>query len=76
VGEGNNGPIGEGTMKEQKTKKTMENQFKREFDVQWIKGKSGNTYLCPSTSLERINKPTETQLKLICVEESNNPQND
>ena len=74
--EGNNSPIWEGIMKQQKTQKTVENQFKKELDVRWIKAKSGNTYLCPTNSLQRIGKPTEDQLKMICVEESNNPQND
>ncbi len=49
---------------------------KIEIGVQWIKAKSGNTYLCPVDSLRRLPDPTEDQLKLICVDESNNPQND
>jgi hypothetical protein len=52
------------------------NQFKKEFSVKWIKANSGNTYLCPVNALDRIENPTEEQLKMICVEESANPQND
>ena len=49
---------------------------KRDFNVQWIRAESGNTYLCPVNALRRVHQPTEEQLKLICVEESTNPQND
>jgi hypothetical protein len=49
---------------------------KREISLQWIKAESGNTYLCPTSSLKRIDNPTEEDLKKICVDESQNPQND
>ena len=49
--------------------------FKQELSVQWIKGESGNTYLCPVNALKRISNPTEDQLKTICVDESANPEN-
>ena len=52
------------------------NEFKRELGVQWIKSDSGTTYLCPVASLQRLDNPTEEQLKLICVDESENPQNE
>ena len=52
------------------------NEFKRELGVQWIKSDSGATYLCPVASLQRLENPTEEQLKLICVDESDNPQNE
>jgi hypothetical protein len=52
------------------------NEFKRELGVQWIKSDSGATYLCPVESLRRLENPTEEQLKLICVDESMNPQNE
>ena len=52
------------------------NAFKRELSVKWVKGESGNTYLCPIAALERLQKPTEEDLKKICVDESKNPQND
>jgi len=49
---------------------------KKELTVKWIKAESGNTYLCPVAALDRLANPTEDQLKMICVEESDNPQND
>ena len=52
------------------------NEFKRELGVQWIKSESGSTYLCPVEALKRLENPTEEQLKLICVDESMNPQNE
>jgi hypothetical protein len=52
------------------------NEFKKELGVKWIKAKSGSTYLCPVDSLKRLKNPTEDQLKMICVNESRNPQND
>ena len=52
------------------------NEFKRELGVRWIKSDSGNTYLCPVEALRRLDDPTEDQLKMICVDESMNPQND
>jgi hypothetical protein len=52
------------------------NVFKKQLSVKWIKGKSGNTYLCPTDALDRLKDATEDQLKLICVDESKNPQND
>ncbi|MBN2243624.1 MAG: hypothetical protein JW793_13140 [Acidobacteria bacterium] len=53
-----------------------EKEFKRELAVKWIKASSGNTYLCPVNALDRLENPTEEQLKTICVDESRNPQND
>lgn len=52
------------------------NTFKQELSVTWIKAESGNTYLCPVNALDRIQNPTEDQLRTICVDESTNPQND
>lgn len=60
-------------MEEQKTEPKA---HKKEFAVKWIKAESGNTYLCPVSALDRLENPTEEQLKMICVDESNNPQND
>ncbi|MFO7675379.1 MAG: hypothetical protein R6X12_03575 [bacterium] len=51
-------------------------EFKQSLGVKWVKGASGNTYLCPVDSLNRLDNPTEAQLKMICVDESENPQND
>ena len=49
---------------------------KQEIAVKWIKANSGQTYLCPVAALNRLEDPTEDQLKMICVDESSNPQND
>jgi hypothetical protein len=52
--------------------------FKREIGVKWIKADSGTSYLCPVNAFERLQKanPDEEDLKKICVDESENPQND
>jgi hypothetical protein len=51
-------------------------EFKRELSVKWVKAESGTSYLCPSESLKRLDKPSEQDLAKICVDESQNPQND
>jgi hypothetical protein len=51
-------------------------EFKKELSVKWIKADSGNTYLCPVDSLKHIDQGNEDQLKMICIDESANPQND
>ena len=51
-------------------------EFKQSLGVKWVKGAWGNTYLCPVDALKRLDNPTEEQLKIICVDESENPQND
>lgn len=53
-----------------------ENVIERRINLKWIKAKSGTTYLCPVKALDRIKNPSEEQLKLMCVDESQNPQND
>lgn len=53
-----------------------QNEFIKEIGVKWVKAESGTTYLCPVSSLSRFENPTEEQLATICVDESNNPQND
>lgn len=55
---------------------TEMNVFKKELSVKWIKADSGTTYLCPVDALERIDSPSEAQLRMICIDESGNPQND
>lgn len=52
------------------------NEFKKELGVKWVKGSSGTTYLCPVAALNKLQNPTEEQLRMICVEESQNPQNE
>jgi hypothetical protein len=54
----------------------LDKVYKQELSVKWIKAKSGNTYLCPVPALSRLDNPTEEQLKMICVDESENPQNE
>jgi len=51
-------------------------EFKKELNVKWVKAESGMTYLCPVKALERLQNPGEKELKTICVDESENPQND
>jgi hypothetical protein len=52
------------------------NRRKQDVGVKWIKGDSGRTYLCPVNKLEELKNPTEEDLKRICVDDSDNPQND
>lgn len=57
----------------------MENETrisKQDFGIKWIKSDTGNTYLCPAGALKNFESMTDEQLKLVCVEESANPQND
>ena len=51
-------------------------EFKKEIGVKWVKAASGTSYLCPLAALQRINNPKEDDLRKICVDESQNPQND
>ena len=51
-------------------------EFQKTLGVKWIKAESGSTYLCPVNALDKLDAPTEEQLKLICVDESMNPQNE
>ena len=51
-------------------------EFTKEIGVKWVKGDSGTSYLCPVAALGRLSQPTEADLKQICVDESQNPQND
>ena len=49
---------------------------KRSAGLRWMKGESGNSYLCPIDALRGIANPTEADLERLCVNESHNPQND
>ena len=51
-------------------------EFTKEIGVKWVRADSGTSYLCPVAALGRLNQPNETELKKICVDESQNPQND
>ena len=54
------------------------NAFKKEIGVKWVKAESGTSYLCPLAAFKRLDTPNpkEEDLKKICVDESQNPQND
>ena len=52
-------------------------EIKKELNLKWIKADSGNTYLCPVDALSKLQqRPSEDKLKIMCVDESENPQND
>jgi hypothetical protein len=51
------------------------NEFKKELGVKWVKAESGTSYLCPLAAYNRLKNPKEEDLKKICVDESENPQN-
>lgn len=53
-------------------------EFNKEIGVKWVKAESGTSYLCPVVAFDRLgaSSPTEEDLKRICVDESQNPQND
>ena len=58
-----------------KTHKTEEHELKGRQGFEWIKAKSGNTYLCPVGSIVDKTKAIEEDLRKVCVDESIN-QND
>ena len=62
-------------MEDSVVSEKVENIQKRE-NMKWVKGDSGTTYLCKTEDLQSLKNPTEEELKRICVDESNNPQND
>lgn len=49
--------------------------IKQELALKWIKADSGTTYLCPVKAIEKVDNPSEEDLKKICVDESKNPDN-
>ncbi len=51
------------------------NSYKQSLGRKWIKGESGDTYICPINALAGIENPTEEQLRSLCVNESFDPQN-
>jgi hypothetical protein len=52
-----------------------EEQSKKGFE--WIKSdKTGISYLCPVGSIKDKSKATDEDLKKVCIDESQNPQND
>jgi hypothetical protein len=55
---------------------TEELEEHEKLGFKWVKGESGNTYLCPLDTTKNIEHLTEEQLKSMCVNESLNPHND
>lgn len=49
---------------------------KSKISYEWIQGPSGTSYLCPAGSVADKKSASDSDLKAVCVEESNNPQND
>jgi hypothetical protein len=50
---------------------------KSEISTKWVKAEdSDTTFLCPTNKLSGLRGRTEEELRSICVDESNNPQND
>ena len=47
---------------------------KARLGVKWIKSSSGNSYLCPAGT-EISKNASDEELRRLCVEESNNPEN-
>ena len=52
-------------------------ESKSKSGFEWIKSKkTGTSYLCPLGSIKDKENATDEDLKKVCVDESNNPQND
>jgi hypothetical protein len=50
---------------------------KMNLGYEWIKSEAtGTSYLCPVGSIKDKASATDEELKAVCVDESNNPQND
>jgi len=47
---------------------------KSNFGFNWVKAESGTTYLCPIG--EDLSGASEDELRVRCLNESENPQND
>ena len=45
-------------------------------NYKWMKSDSGSTYLCEVAAIRGLDNPTEKQLSSLCVDESQNPQNE
>jgi hypothetical protein len=41
----------------------------------WIKSSSGEIFICPIEKIRDLKNPTDSELRLHCVPESENPQN-
>lgn len=49
-------------------------RYRKGFE--WIKGKSGTSYLCPVGKIKNKERASEDELRALCVDESQNPHND
>jgi hypothetical protein len=50
---------------------------KAEVGVKWVKADdSDTTYLCKSSDLDNLRAMSDAELRKICLDESQNPQND
>ena len=50
---------------------------KANVGLKWIKASDSDfTYLCPTDQLESLRDTSDEELRKICVDESQNPQND
>ena len=47
---------------------------KQSIGIEWIRAASGTTYLCPVG--QDLSSASEEELRRLCVNESENPQND
>ena len=48
---------------------------KANYGVEWVRSKkSGNSYLCPA-GIKISKDASDEELRRLCVEESNNPEN-
>ena len=50
--------------------------IRERISLKWVRGESGTSYLCPVKSFDRLKDKGEENLKMICVDESDNPHND
>ena len=50
---------------------------KSNLGYSWVQSaSSGATYLCPAGSAGSLRSASDEELRRVCVDESNNPQND
>ena len=50
---------------------------KANLGYSWVKSAgTGATFLCPTRDIANLRTASESELRSVCVDESNNPQND
>jgi len=47
-----------------------------QIGIKWIKSNSGRTYLCPVDAADKLRNASDDDLRNLCQDESENPQND